>query len=318
MQNKTRLSCFAALVLAVLSLPQPAAADRRPLFPDTIALPNGFRPEGIAIGHGTTIFAGSIGTGGIFAANLVTGEGRTLVPAQPGRAAIGLSFDPRTNLIYVAGGPTGAAYVYDARTGATVAVYQLTTSTPTFINDQIVVRDAVYFTDSSRPVLYRVPLSRGGRPSPSAVVTEIPLGGDYTHIDGAFNANGIVATADGRFLIIVHSALGALFRVDPGSGDAKLIDLGGATAEAGDGLLLRGDTLFVVQNQLNQISVIDLDRRFTSGEVKQVITDSRLDIPTTIDDLFGLGVLYVVNARFNTPPTPDTTYTIEKVRLRHD
>jgi outer membrane protein assembly factor BamB len=309
MSRSIVLSCLTVIGLAVLS-PQLAVADGR-LFPDTISLPNGFRPEGIAIGRGATIFAGSIPTGAIYAADLVTGRGSILVPAQPGRAAIGLSFDPRTNLLYVAGGPTGQAYVYDARTGDTVAVVQLTTQTATFINDQIVVDDAVYFTDSQRAVLYKLPLNRRGRPAAQPTATEIPLGGDWVQLPG-FNANGIVATPGGRALIVVNSSAGALFRIDPNTGVARTIDLGGANVNNGDGMLLRGDDLFVVQNQLNQIAVIDLDRRFERGEVKQLITDTRFDVPTTIDDF--LGVVYVVNARFSTPPTADTTYTIEKAR----
>jgi sugar lactone lactonase YvrE len=314
MSNRVGLSCLAVFGLAALAA-APAAADSRALFPDTIALPNGWRPEGIAIG-GTRIFAGSIPTGAIFAADLVTGRGAVLVPPQPGRAAIGLSFDPRTNLLYVAGGPTGAAFVYDARTGATVATFQLTTATPTFINDQIVTPDAVYFTDSMQAQIYRVPLSRRARPSPDAQVATIPLTGDWTQVAGVINANGIVATSGGRALIVVNSAAAKLYRVDPRTGNAKEIDLGGVDVRNGDGLQLRGDDLFVVQNQLNQIAVFELDRRAETAELKQVVTDSRLDVPTTIDSFFGL--TYVVNARFSTPPTPDTTYTIEKVRIRED
>lgn len=235
-----------------------------------------------------------------------------LVPAQPGRAALGLEFDPRTDLLWVAGGPTGAAFVYDARTGANVAAFQLTTQTQTFVNDQIILGDAVYFTDSQQPVLYKVPVGPTGRPSPNAKVTQIPLGGDFTEVAGAFNSNGIVTTPDGRALIVISSALGTLFRVDPKTGDARAIDLGGVTLTAGDGVLRRGDDLFVVQNQLNQIARIELDRRGLHGEVVQTFTDARFDIPTAVDSF--LGVLYTVNARFGTPATPDTTYTIEKVQ----
>ncbi len=282
---------------------------------DTISLPNGFQPEGVVIGRGTTIYAGSIPTGAIFAADLRTGRGSILVPAQAGRAAIGLDLDRRTNLLYVAGGPTGAAYVYDGDTGETVAVFQLTTEAATFINDQIVVRDAVYFTDSMRPVIYRIPLSRRGALSPDAVPVEIPLGGDFEFVPGQFNANGIEATAGGKDLIVVNSVLGTLYRVDPDTGVATLIDLGGDSVVNGDGLFLRGDDLFVVQNQLNQIAVVDLNRRVDAGVIERVITDSRFDIPTTLDGIGGS--LYVVNARFNTPPTPDTTYTIERVPAGH-
>lgn len=311
MTNRMGVFSFAAVVLTSLAAPRDAAA--RGLFPDSIALPDGFRPEGIAVGRGATIFAGSIPTGAIYAASLVTGRGRILVPPEEGRAAIGLSYDWRTDLLYVAGGPTGQAFVYDASTGETVATFALTSEAATFVNDQIIVRDAVYFTDSLRPVLYRIALGRGGELDPDAPVVEIPLGGDYVQVEG-FNANGIVASPSGRTLIVVNSVLGLLYRVDPRTGEATEIDLGGATVVNGDGMLLRGDTLYVVQNQLNQVAVIDLDRHFLEGEVERVLTSDRLDVPTTIDDF--LGVLYVVNARFGTPPTPETTYTIEKLR-RH-
>lgn len=310
MLKRIGLSCFAALGLATALSSQPAAAGGRDLFPDTIALPNGFRPEGIAIGRGATIFAGSIGTGAVYAASLITGEGEILVPAQPGRAAIGLSYDPRSDLIYVAGGPTGQGYAYDADTGETVAVFQFTTA-PTFINDQVITDDAVYFTDSLKPQLYKVPLSRRARPQADAVTT-IPLGGDFTQIPGANNSNGIVAPFDGRFLIVVNSAAQSLFRVDPRTGAATLIDTDGVLVTNGDGLLLQGDTLFVVQNRLNQVAEFDLGRRARSAELVRVFSNDRLDVPTTIDNF--LGLLYVVNARFGTPPTPDTTYTIERVR----
>jgi hypothetical protein len=99
--------------------------------------------------------------------------------------------------------------------------------------------------------------------------------------------------------------------VDPTSGDATRIDLGGDAVPNGDGLLLTGRTLYVVQNFLNQIAVVQLDPGLASGEIQRVITDPRFDIPTTVAD-FGAS-LYVVNARFSTPPTPDTEYTVVKV-----
>jgi hypothetical protein len=67
----------------------------------------------------------------------------------------------------------------------------------------------------------------------------------------------------------------------------------------------------VVQNSLNQVAVVKLAEQFTSGEIVELITDSRFDIPTTIANLGD--ALYVVNARFTTPPTPTTEYNI--VRL---
>jgi sugar lactone lactonase YvrE len=301
------------LVLAALLLaPVPAGVLAAHRFADMIALPNGWLPEGIVIGHGPVIYSGSRANGAIYAADLRTGKGAILVPGQDGRVAVGLSFDARTNYIFVAGGPTGKGSVYNARTGALVREYTLT-APGTFVNDVIVTRDAAYFTQSNLAEYYRVPLGPGGRlPAPGKVKT-IPLTGDWQQVAG-FNANGIEATPNGKALIIVNSTVGALYRVEPLTGVATQIDLGGASVSAGDGLLLRGRTLYVVRNQLNQIAVVELARDLRSGEVERTITDPRFDTPTTIaafDD-----ALYLVNARFNTPPTPDTTYNIVRVEAK--
>jgi sugar lactone lactonase YvrE len=306
------LSVLGAVVLTgSLLFPQLAGRAAASAFSQTIALPAGWQPEGITMGPGTTIYAGSLATGAVYQADLRSGEGSVLVTAQPGRSALGMKYDARSGLLFVAGGTTGSAYVYDAQSGATVAVLQLTTSTETFINDVIITRDAVYFTDSFRPLLYRLTLLPGGRLESTPSVSEIPLSGDFSFLPGQFNANGIEATSDGRSLIVVNSAVGELYRVDPDSGVATLIDLGEMSVVNGDGILLQGLTLYVVQNFFNQISVVELDPELASGTVTRLITDSRFDVPTTIDG-FGHS-LYVVNARFTTPATADTTYTIERV-----
>jgi len=279
-------------------------------FPDVIPLPNGFQPEGIASGEGTTFYVGSIPTGAVYQGDLLTGEGDVLVPAQEGRSAIGLKHDPRTDLLYVAGGPTAYAYVYDATTGESVAAIQLT-ALPSFINDVTITEDAAYFTNSFQPFLYRIPLGDDGALDPNATAEEIALGGDYEFSPGAFNSNGIAATPNGDTLIVVNSVDGALYRVDPTSGVATLIDLGGDSVPNGDGILLKGKTLYVVQNQLNQVAVIRLNSDFSAGTIDSTITSPLFRVPTTIAD-FG-NKLYVVNARFGTPPTPDTEYEVVRV-----
>ncbi len=57
--------------------------------------------------------------------------------------------------------------------------------------------------------------------------------------------------------------------------------------------------------------MIELEPGLAAGTVVDHITSPGFDIPTTIDE-FGKW-LYAVNARFTTPPTPDTTYTIVQV-----
>ena len=279
-------------------------------FPDVIPVPNGFQPEGIAIGTGTTFYVGSIPTGAVYRGDLRTGEGEVLVPAQAGRSAIGLKYDDRSGLLFVAGGPTGFAYVYNGDTGANVAAIQLTTL-PSFINDVVITRDAAYFTNSFQPFIYRLPLENNGNLPAVPTSEEIPLGGDYQFTPGAFNANGIAATPNGKTLIIVNSTEGALYNVDPITGVATRIDLGTGAVPNGDGILLQGKTLYVVQNQLNQIAVVELSADLTSGTITETITDADFRVPTTIAR-FG-NSLYAVNARFGTVPTPDTEYEVVRV-----
>lgn len=275
-------------------------------FPDTIRLPDGFQPEGIAIA-GNTFYVGSIPTGAVYRGNLRTGTGAVLVPGGTGKAAIGVDVD--RGRIFVAGGPTGKAFVYSARTGAELATYELTTAS-TFVNDVVVTRTAAWFTDSVNQVLYRVALGRGGRLGGQSAVQTVPITGDLVYTTG-FNANGIDATRNGKLLVVVQSNTGKLFRVTP-AGVSRELDLGGGSVPNGDGILLEGRRLYVVQNRDNKIARIAVDRGLRSGRILGFITDPDFDVPTTIDD-HGRR-LYAVNARFGTPPTPTTRYDVVQVR----
>lgn len=300
-------SATLALTLLLAAAPPAMATER---FPEVISLPNGWLPEGVVTGKGPVIYAGSRRDGAIYAADLRTGEGSVLVPGREGRIAVGLSFDRRSDYIFAAGGANGNAFVYDADTGAEVGSFTFTSGVPTFINDVIVTREAAYFTNSQRAEFYRVPLGpRGSLPAGGAFTT-IPLGGDWAQAAG-FNANGIEATPNGKSLIIVQSGTGFLFKVDPATGVAQRIDLGGALVTAGDGILLEGKTLYVVRNSFNLIAEIRLAPDLLSGTVVGELTDPDFDIPTTVAR-FGDG-LYAVNARFSSGSSPDLSYSIVRV-----
>ena len=79
----------------------------------------------------------------------------------------------------------------------------------------------------------------------------------------------------------------------------------------GDGILLDGKTLYVVQNFLNRIARIELSPDLLTGEIVELITDGDFSIPTTIDEHGNR--LYAVNARFNVTPTPSTPYQLVQV-----
>jgi hypothetical protein len=157
-------------------------------------------------------------------------------------------------------------------------------------------------------VLYKVPIGRHGK---LGAATTIPLSGDYAHDPVNNNGNGIELTPDGRSLIIVQSATGFLFKVDPRTGVTRRIDLGATLMTNGDGLLRSKDTLYVVQNRLNKIAVLDLNNSGTRGRLVREITSPDFDVPTTAA-FFGPRI-YLPNARFTTPPTPQTPYWVTAV-----
>lgn len=296
------------LILAALLAVAVPTALARGGFPDTIALPNAFAPEGIEI-KGKTVYVGSVATGAVWKGDLRTGTGDVFVPGAAGqRSATGIEYD--RGRLWVAGARFGNVLVYSARTGALQHTIQLAAGTdPTFINDLVATKRAVWLTDSQRPVLYRVALSKNGEPG---AVTTVPLSGDYQHVAGQFNLNGIVATRNGKTLIAVQSFARKLYAIDADTGAAKLIDLGGYDLSNGDGLLLHGHTLYVVQNRDNKVAVLRLSKDLAAAAFVQALTDPDLDVPTTIDRSGHR--LYVVNARFGTTTPTDQAYHV--VRLR--
>jgi sugar lactone lactonase YvrE len=277
-------------------------------FPTRIALPDGFAPEGIEI-KGKTAYVGSVASGAIWRGDLRKGTGEVFVAGVPGsRAATGIEYD--RGRLWVAGAGFGNVLVYDAKTGGLQHTIPLATA-PTFINDLVVTKRAVWLTDSQKPVLYRIALSGSGEPG---AVTTVPLSGDYAHVAG-FNLNGIVATKDGGTLIAVQSAARKLYAIDADTGAAKLIDLGGYDLTNGDGMLLQHRTLYVVQNRDNKVAVFELSKDLSKATFVQALTTSDptlLSVPTTIDR-FGKR-LYVVNARFGQTTPTDQRYWITRLR----
>jgi sugar lactone lactonase YvrE len=288
------------------------AADRggAARWPTGFPLPDGFRPEGIAIGDRPYAFFGSLGDGSLYGVDLATGRGRVVVKGLGG-STVGLKTDDRGRL-FLAGGVSAQIRVADPRTGRHLAVYDVPGAV--MVNDVVLRPGAAWFTDSYRPVLYAVPLGgRHGSLPAAHEIRELPLSGDWVQGDD-FTANGIERTPDGQALIVADTVAdgGALMRVHPRTGVARRIDVGATRFPYADGLLLRGRLLYVVQQRLNAIDVVRLNSSGTHGTVVTRITDPRFRIPTTAA-AWG-DRIYLPNARFDVEPTPDTEYDAVAVR----
>ena len=286
------------LVALVVALAAPAAATRPA---EVIVLPGATSAEGIAAGRGATFYAGDLFAGDIFRGNLQRGTAERFIDAPPGRMAVGMAADVAHQLLFVAGGFTGQGYIYDLRSGATVASYPFAAAGTSLVNDVAVTNDGAWFTDSLQAKLYFVPVSRAGIPAPT--FRTLGVSGPAADTTGEVNLNGIQATPDGTTLIVAHSANAQLHTVDPTSGASAPI--AGVSVPFVDGIVLEAGRLWAVQNFSNQISRIRLAPDLASGVVEAVITSPLFQVPTTAAR-FG-SRLAVVNAKFDTgiPPTAD-------------
>jgi sugar lactone lactonase YvrE len=270
--------------------------------PETITLPGASSAEGIATGIGSSFFAGDLFKGDIYRGDLRSGSASLFRDVPDGRMALGLKVDVRHNLLFVAGGFTGQAYVYNARTGDDVAVLQLADPTAgAIINDVIVAAGAAWFTDSAHPNLYRVPIGADGSiGTPSTLV----VSGPAADLSGDFNMNGIVATPNGKTLIVAHSGDGALYTVNEVTGASAAI--AGANVPNVDGILLEAGRLWAVRNLDNQVDEFRLSPNLTSATLERVITNDNFEVPTTVAR-YG-SKLALVNAKFDTgfPPAAKT------------
>ncbi|MCB5292004.1 hypothetical protein [Arthrobacter sp. SO3] len=124
--------------LASAARADPAGRDDRPR---VSRLPGATGAEGIAAGDGSTFFAGDLLNGNIFRGDIDKGKAKLFITAPEGRAAVGMKVDRENDLLFVAGGATGQAYVYDLETKKTVKVYDLAPAGASFINDVTVTHD---------------------------------------------------------------------------------------------------------------------------------------------------------------------------------
>ena len=270
-------------------------------------------PEGIAADQRTgTFWVSSFMTGAVYRGHVSTRRTRVFLPAgRDGRKmTIGLEYS--RGVLYVAGGETGEVWAYGAYSGRLLA--RRSTGVKGFVNDVAVGRDgAAYFTDSFQPYIYRLSRTRGGTWKLSRW---LDVSSTVRQVPGAFNLNGIDSSADGRYLYTVNMTTGALYRINIRTKAVRQVRVSGAELTAGDGLERRGNDLYVVRNEFNQIVRLRLVRGGRAAVAVAQLTDPALRIPTTAEVMRGR--LLVVNSQFDRPGTdvpPDLPFTVTAVRL---
>ncbi|HEV8044754.1 MAG TPA: hypothetical protein VGP38_06215 [Rubrobacter sp.] len=275
-------------------------------------------PEGIAYDPGTgDFFVGSTTDGTIFRGNVGLDEGEAEVLLDPGsdgrETAVGMKVNDQGRL-FIAGGDTGRIFVYEADTGNLIRALETPESEMTFINDVAVTPNGdAYFTDSMRPTLFRVPSTPDGEVGEAEPWLDFE--GTPIEYGEGFNLNGIVASEDGRYLIVTQSNTGNLYRIDTESREVTEIDLGGETVQ-GDGMLLEGRALYAVRGQDGTVVAVELSEDFASGEVGEEFADPSFARPTTIAKYDNR--LLVVNSQFDRRESgegPELPFTVSDIAI---
>ncbi|MEZ5409523.1 MAG: hypothetical protein R2761_15955 [Acidimicrobiales bacterium] len=301
--SRRRLAVAALVLAAGLGAAAPPAGADRGHRHDGYDLPEaGILLEGIGYDRRAgVIYVSGVNDGGrIYRAEVGSGA---LDVWQPGNTdgrttARGIDVD-RDGRVFVAGGPSGRAFVY-ARSGELLAALEAPAGT--FFNDVWVGRDgSTYVTNSNQPQIWRI--------SEAAGVWSLDLwldAADQIPVvvgAGQFNLGGIVATPDGRYLLVAQGNSGRLWRVTVATREVVEVDLGGTALTNADGIVLAGRTLWVVQNFSRQVTEVALRDGFASGRIKEVT-------PTPADRTFTTaklvrGQLLAVDSQFGLPqPSP--------------
>jgi sugar lactone lactonase YvrE len=300
---------------ALVALAAPATAHESSGYAITVNGGNAF-PESVAADH-QYVYATSIGDGTVYRGRAGAKKLDSFLPGgQDGRTqATGIKI--AGDRLLVAGAFTGRFFTYTA-TGKLISAYTVPeTGEPTLVNDVAVTPGGdVYITDSFRAAVYRIPDAEVHGPATGAhrtlqVAYHLP---DY--VAGQSNGNGIVATPDGRSLIIGYWYSGALYRLTLATGDVRKIDT--PALPSADGIALRGNTLYIARSVDNEVDTVRL-----SGDSTRATVVSERTYPGA-DNTTGVAVsgdrLLVTNSQMDTylygTPLTSPVFTLESLPLR--
>jgi Cu-Zn family superoxide dismutase len=222
-------------------------------------------PEGIAYNPKTGHFyTGSVTSGDLLKVSVQSGDVQTFATGslQGRRAATGLKLDAQDRL-WVCGGADNKIQVLSSagallRTWDTKALFG-----SGFINDCAIDTGSVYFTDSQVRKIYRSSV----KGDPNMLEEWLAFtNAQIPYVSPGTNANGIVITPDNKYLIIVVSTSGKLYRIDKTTKAITEIALN-SPVNSGDGLYIEGSTLYVSRNATGLIFPVTLNADYSQGTV---------------------------------------------------
>jgi hypothetical protein len=287
-----------AILLLGLAVAAPASAATK-----VIVLPGATSAEGITAGGDGTYYTGDLIAGTIFRENLRKGTAERYIEVPPKTGAAGVDLDRRHDLLFVAGGNGGKAYVYNVRTKAKVADYTFGDPATTYVNDVAVTPYGAWFTDSYHPQLFFVPDVFGVLGTPRTLRLSGPGAGGSP---GNFFMNDVISTPAGDTLLVAATIPGKVYTINPITGASK--EIAGVDAPNVVSLVLEGRRLWAVQLD-DKITRWCLDGDLSHGVAAGTITDPLFDQPVSAVKVGNQ--LAVVNSHiFSGYPPTSPTYEV--------
>jgi sugar lactone lactonase YvrE len=296
-------------------------------------LPDNAFPEGIAVDEEAGVFyASSLSQGTIFRGNLTEPNAGVFLPGGiDGRTiTLGLNLDLERKRLFVCGGHTGMAFVYDTNDGRLLGRFSTgVTPTADFQNASTLLNDVAvlpsgdaFFTDSAVPILFRLPVDAVGQSGPQTLEPWLDFTGtplvyqtEGPNFLDRVNANGLIATEGGQYLIVLQTNTGKVFRVTVST--KEVVEITGVSFPVGGGIVLGRDNVAYGISPRPALATISFAANFTSGIVA--------DLPNMPTDLLSPSAaalagnrLLVVNSqidKFLTNAEPVTPFTIRAISL---
>lgn len=310
----------AAVALTPLAVTSAAdasqAQDQRPRTYNLQGDEAGSMFEGIGVDRQQRTFYVSETTGGeIHRGNVLTGKTKEWKPegADGRTTARGITVDSKGR-VYIAGGPNGQnnqrpdLWVY-GKSGKLLAKLRVSVK-DAFLNDVAIGPDgAAYFTNSDKPQIFRVAKSHGKWKATKWSDTP------RIKMQEGFNLGGIVTAPNNKSFIVAQGNTGDLWRISRKTHKATHIKTGKANLVNADGLVRRGNALFVVRNFDKKLVRMHLGKDARSANVVAVRNTDQDRVFTTAK--LARGRLLAVDSKFDEGENVKPPYQVVALEVRH-
>lgn len=251
MPHKPWTTSFALAIVALFTLAVDSNAQEtlRPYAPPilhTFLDSANVYPESVTVDQSSgSFFVGSVKEGTIYKGKIARPSLEVFSPGGSDGRSIATGMFFANDRLVVVGRQTGLIFVYNTKNGRLISKLDNGLRTgQTFLNDTTFAPDgSAYVTDSVNPVLYRVAPTGTGQYELQEFLRFEGTAVTYVNAPGAagINVNGIVATSDGRYLIIGKRNENKLFRVDLKSREIIAVNMPAGMLNTPDGLFLEGN-----------------------------------------------------------------------------